>query len=71
MIRLLIILSIFFIVILFVYSALKGLLKKIFINVKGGYKTEMNESEKNKSKVIYDKNNIVVMKGEAPEQKND
>ncbi|TAL67717.1 MAG: hypothetical protein EPN82_13425 [Bacteroidetes bacterium] len=68
MTRLLIFFLIVIGILVFVYSGIKGMFRRFTGSTNVNASKFHNENDKNKSKVIYDKNNIVVMKGDAPEK---
>ena len=70
MIRLLILFLIITSLILFLAYGIRKLFRQFLSNINIKKKNFRDYSDKKKSRIIYDRNNIVVMKGDAPEKNN-
>lgn len=65
MTRLLILILIIVGIFVLIYSVLKGLAGKFLRNLNNNKNKTQSENEKRKSKIIYEHDDVVVMKGDA------
>ncbi|OGU14040.1 MAG: hypothetical protein A2X61_16345 [Ignavibacteria bacterium GWB2_35_12] len=67
MIRLLLLLLIIIGIIAIIYSVIKRIIKRFLGSVHTNENKTKRENDKKKSRIIYKRDDIVVMKGDAPE----